>query len=411
MSEQAHPDLLPLDVALTHLLGKVAERISSSGARSESHDLNDADGRILAADIHAACDVPPWNNSAMDGYALASEDAVAGRTVNVSQRIPAGIAPIPLEQGTAARIFTGAPLPVGADTVVMQENCDVRGDAINIRQSAKSEENVRLAGADVRRGTLLFRAGHRLRPVDLGLLASTGIVRVEVGRLPTVALLTTGDELVEPGQPLGPGQIYNSNAAVLKAMLRRLGIQPVEFASVGDSYNETAAVLTRAAAYCDCIVSTGGGSAGEEDHVRTVLQNTGNLDIWKLALKPGKPFAFGQLNNSLFFGLPGNPVSAFVTFVLLVRPALLAMMGATACELPQRSVVAGFAAPRSGLRQEYVRVILEECNGKPVVNLLPDQSSGVLSSLTRADGLAIVPPLTEIEQGMQLRFMAFNDIV
>ena len=410
MSEYSPPELLPLDAALTHLLGVVAARVSSS-ARSESRDLDDADGRVLAADIYAACDVPPWNNSAMDGYALSSADAIAGKTVRVSQRIPAGTAPTPLEPGSAARIFTGAPVPAGADTVVMQENCDIRGDAIDILQSAKPAENVRRAGADVREGTLLFRAGHRLRPVDLGLLASTGVARVEVGRLPTVALLTTGDELIEPDQPLGPGQIYNSNAAVLKAMLRRLGIQPVEFANVADCYAETAAVLTRAAAYCDCIVSTGGVSAGEEDHVRTVLQNTGNLEIWKLALKPGKPFAFGQLNNSLFFGLPGNPVSAFVTFILLVRPALLTMMGASACELPQRWVTVGFSAPRSGVRQEYLRVVLEECDGEQVMNLLPDQSSGVLSSLTRADGLAIVPPLTAIEQGMQLRFIAFSDIV
>jgi molybdopterin molybdotransferase len=272
-------------------------------------------------------------------------------------------------------------------------------------------ENVRRQGADVRQGSVLLQAGHRLRPQDIGLLAATGQATVMVGKRPRVALMTTGDELVEPGLVLRPGQIYNSNVYTLAALLRVLGIDPIMAGQVPDSLEQTEAALRDAAAQADCIITSGGVSAGEEDHVRTALQRCGELAIWKLALKPGKPFAYGKIDNTLLFGLPGNPVSAFVTFLLLVRPALLAMMGASHCSLPERSERAGFSLPESGERQAYLRVCLHGDGGDRHLQLLPDQSSGVLSSVSRADGLVVIPAVTPVAAGDQLRFLSFSDIV
>lgn len=415
------PALMPVDTALQALLAEAAGRVIA-----ERVLLDEADGRVLLDDVHAARDVPPWPNSAMDGYAINSADQ-GGAALVVSQRIPAGCAPAPLQAGTAARIFTGAPLPEGADAVVMQENCELHTDEFQtsqllIRQAVVSRENVRERGADVRRGSLLFSAGHRLRAADLGLLAATGVASVRVGKRPVVALVSSGDELVAPGHELGPGQIYNSNAFVLKALLTRLGLQVLDMGTMADSRAETEQKLRRAAAQVDCIISTGGVSAGEEDHVRAALQAMGQLDIWKLAMKPGKPFAFGRLASGrskahrtqdvLFFGLPGNPVSAYVTFLILVRPCLLALMGSTQPDLPQQLVAAAFDAAPSGARQQYLRVKLQQRAGEaPQLLLLNDQSSGVSSSLVHADGLAIVPPYTGIAAGQLLRFLSFGDIV
>lgn len=400
-------ELMPIGQALEHLLARVAGRV-----QAETISLAAGDGRVLLDDVIAACDVPPCANSAMDGYALNSNDQQPGRQFDVSARLPAGSAPATLAPGTLARIFTGAPLPAGADAVVMQENCEVSSAGVVITQAVTAGENIRKQGADIQAGSVLFKAGHRLRPVDLGLLAATGVATIRVGKQPVVALFSTGNELSEPGQTLAPGQIYNSNAFVIKAMLRRLGLQVINLGTVADTRAATEQTLLSACAQADCIISTGGVSAGEEDHVRAALQHLGELDIWKLALKPGKPFAFGRLNNSLFFGLPGNPVSAFVTFLILVRPTLLRLMGASACTLNEIKLPAGFDAPASGVRQEYIRVKLTtDKAGLPALVPLRDQSSGVLSSVAQADGLAIVPPHTAVSSGQLLRFLSFGDIV
>lgn len=406
--------LIPVEQALEHLLSTLVDKVSA-----QTVTLQHADGRVLLDDVYAACDVPSCDNSAMDGYALNSRLQQTDQPFSVSARIPAGTAPGALIPGTVARIFTGAPVPEGADSVIMQENCQASSAGVLIRQAVVAGENIRKQGADVRAGSLLFSAGHRLRPADLGVLAATGIASVRVGKQPVVALFSTGNELVEPGQALAPGQIYNSNIFVVRALLQRLGLQVIDLGIVGDTRAATEQMLLKAAGLADCIISTGGVSAGEEDHVRAALQHLGELELWRLALKPGKPFAFGRLHNSVFFGLPGNPVSAFVTLLILVRPALLAMMGARECTLKEIQLPSGFDAPASGARQEYLRVTLMRpslesgvhASALPMLVPLRDQSSGVLSSVVNADGLAIVPPFTAISSGQLLRFLPFGDIV
>lgn len=398
--------LMPVEQAQAALYAVAASRV-----QAETVALSEAAGRVLLDTVHAAQDVPPWANSAMDGYAIHVADQHSGQALPLSQRIPAGTAPVPLLAGTAARIFTGAPLPAGANAVVMQENCEIRdsaqGPQLIIQQPVVAGENVRDQGSDVRAGCQLLPAGHRLRPADVGLLAATGVDSVRVGRRPRVALLSSGDELALPGQPLKPGQIYNSNAFVLTALLQQLGLSVMDLGAVADTRAQTEQCLLEAAAQADVIISTGGVSAGEEDHVRAALQSLGQLDIWKLAIKPGKPFAFARLNDSLFFGLPGNPVSAYVTFLILVRPALLALMGAGDAGLREWQMPAGFEGPSSGSRQEYLRVQIVDGQLRP----MPDQGSGVLSSVALADGLAIVPPFSTVSRGQLLRFLPFGDIV
>lgn len=418
MAEHAANALLPVADAAARL------NDDARGLQQrEQVTLLQSDGRATADDIYATMAVPPWDNSAMDGYALRHADIQAGQAYTVSQRIAAGRAPEALQAGTVARIFTGAPLPPGADTVIMQENAQVDSATgqVQFTQLAQQGENVRKRGADLAAGALLFKRGHRLRPVDLGLLAATGVQQVSVGRLPTVAVLTTGDELQLPGQPLGPAQIYDSNSTVLQAMLRRIGIIPSRVLTLPDDYDATCSTLAELATQVDVIISTGGVSAGEEDHVRSALQALGDLKIWKLALKPGKPFAFGRLGRARFYGLPGNPVSSFVTFLLLVRPALLTAAGVSNNQPPFRWVRAAHALEPTTQRQTYVRVTIDygaidnravdNGPGGPQATALQEQSSGVLSSLSRADGLLEVPPHTQVQQGDQLRFFAFDDIV
>lgn len=429
----ARRGLLPVQQAIDTIVADARRRVVA-----EQVDVAQADSRILLADIRASTDVPPWDNSAMDGYAVQAQDAGEGVVLKVSQRVPAGLAPEPLQPGTAARIFTGAPLPEGADAVVMQENCERLPEqssdshaslnaapnatpaatppalgSVRILQAVRVGENVRRRGNDISRDTLLLPAGHRLAPLDLGVLAATGISHVTAGRRPVVAVFSTGDELVTPGTPLRSGQIFNSNAPVMKALLQRMGLQVLELGNVADRRDATVQALKAAATQADCIISTGGVSAGEEDHVRAAVQEHGELAIWKLALKPGKPFAYGRMDTAMFFGLPGNPVSAVVSFVLLVRPALLAMMGAANVTPAWQWCEAGFERPLSGEREEYLRVCVEAASPTrptPRITPLANQSSGAGSSLSRADGLAVIAPHTAVGQGDLLRFLAFDDI-
>ena len=402
--------LTPIDEALSFLLASVAPC-----CEAEVVALLCASGRILSHSITAPLSVPPMANSAMDGYALRSADSVdPERDLAVSQRIAAGQVGARLEAGTAARIFTGAPMPAGADAVVMQENCERRGEGIRVNKAVLPNENVRPIGADIKAGSTVFAQGRRLRPQDIGALASLGLTEVSVTRKLRVALMTSGDELQRPGSALLPGQIYDSNFATLTALLTGLHVDIVDCGRVGDTLAATRDALLDAAGRADCVITTGGVSVGEEDHVRAAIEQLGTIDLWKLAVKPGKPFAFGKITSEgescQFFGLPGNPVSAFVTFALVVRPALLALQGATPASPHSFSVRSGFSRDKGGPRQEYLRAALEQAPEGLVATPLRNQSSGVALSLSRSDGLLIVPPSVGVTQGEILQFIPFSEL-
>ncbi|MDA1370020.1 MAG: molybdopterin molybdotransferase MoeA [Proteobacteria bacterium] len=380
---------------------------------TESVALLEATGRVLAEDLVASVNVPPHANSAMDGYAVQTADlAVDAAVLHVTQRIVAGRVGLPLAAGEAARIFTGAPLPEGADAVVMQENCVLNGDRVEILQIPEPGDNVRRAGEDVRAGEVLLPAGHRLRAQDIGLAASTGLTELSVKRKLRVALMTTGDELVAPGTELKEGQIYNSNFFAIFALLKSLHAEVIELGVIEDDFVSTRQALEEAADQVDCIISTGGVSVGDEDHVKAAVEAVGQLELWSLAIKPGKPFASGKVLDAQFFGLPGNPVSAFVTFVLLVRPCLLTMLGCNKTLPATFLVPAGFACGESGQRQEYIRAYLKRfASGATKLVPFDNQSSGVAASLSRADGLAIIPPYTSIAKGDDLEFISFAELL
>jgi len=379
----------------------------------ESQLLLSAIGRVLAENLIASIDVPPYDNSAMDGYAINSADIAAGKMfLEVAQRIPAGEVGGKLGVGQAARIFTGAPIPVGADAVVMQENCERLENAVHILQGVNPGANIRHAGEDIKAGSTLLSSGHRLVAQDMGILASVGLTTVKVKRQLKIALMTTGNELVQPGTKLAPGQIYNSNFYSIAVLLYNLGAQVIDVGMVSDDLESTEKALQEAASNADCIISTGGVSVGEEDYVKAAVENFGQLKLWKLAIKPGKPIACGEIANTPFFGLPGNPVSAFVTFCLVVRPCLLTMLGCSDVESKQYCVVAAFEFPATGIRQEYLRVSLSRSEqGETEVSPYSNQSSGVNSSLSGADGLAIIPPHTSVSIGDKLVFIPFSELI
>jgi molybdopterin molybdotransferase len=399
--------LTPVDIAFAHLLTTLRPVIED-----EEIPVEEALGRVLACDSIAQINVPPHASSAMDGYAVIAQDTMqAPKQLAVTQRIAAGQVGTDLFPGQAARIFTGAPMPSGADAVVMQENCSYANGVVTILQSATPGENQRQAGEDIETGATLFCQGHRLRAQDLGVLASTGKTEIRVRRKLKVALLTTGDEIIQPGEKLLPGQIYNSNYFTLRALLETLQVEVLDMGVLRDDLESTQSMLEVASKSVDCIVTTGGVSVGEEDHVRTAVAALGKIELWKLAIKPGKPFASGKIGNAQFFGLPGNPVSAFVTFVLLVKPSLLTMLGCKNIGFQSFFIKAGFSAPESGARQEYLRVSLDELNGETTLAPYANQSSGVSASLSHADGLAVVPPHTAIKTGDSLRFISFSELL
>jgi molybdopterin molybdotransferase len=393
--------LMPLDTALQRILAS-----SPAPRSSERIPLSRALGRILAERIEAPIDVPWAANSAMDGYALRFEDCSRQSTFPVSQRIAAGDAPQPLAPNTAARVFTGSALPTGADTVVIQEDCQRVGDAVRLLELPNTKgANVRERGQDIGAGEELVPDGARLGPAQLGLLASVGTDSVVAWTRPTVALLATGTELTPPGRPLRPGQIYSSNAIVLSTLLERLGLPCLDLGVVPDDRDATRDALRAASDQADCVLTTGGVSVGEEDHVRPAVAALGAIDIWKLNLKPGKPFAFGRVGDKPFLGLPGNPVSAFVTFQLLVRPFLLKLMGCREIELPRLRARAAFAWPRPGKREEFLRGRLD-AQGQVIA--YPNQSSGVLSSVAWANCLIEVMPNSPIAPGDTVSVLLLN---
>jgi molybdopterin molybdotransferase len=402
-------DLLPLTEAIERLL-------ASTRPIDETEEVAtfEALGRVLARDLESALDVPPLDNSAMDGYAMRVADVpAAGTLLPVSQRIAAGQVGVPLQPGTAARIFTGAPLPPGADAVVMQELCHAQGDAVRIDTLPQAGQAIRRRGEDVSEGSVVLTRGMRLSPQALGLAATVGAASLTVTRRPRVALFSTGDELAMPGEPLKPGAIYNSNRYTLRGLLQALGCAVTDLGIVPDRLDATREALRRAAEGSDLIVTSGGVSVGEEDHIRPAVAAEGRVALWQVAIKPGKPLAFGAVRRvgageALFMGLPGNPVSSFVTFLLAVAPVLRAMQGADPrlpAALPLR---AGFDWPRPDPRREFLRVRL---GADGALELFPNQSSGVLTSAVWADGLVDNPPGQAIVRGDAVRFLPMHALI
>lgn len=378
----------------------------------ETLALSDADGRILAQDIHSAIDVPGFDSSAMDGFVLCVQDLQHQEPMLISQTILAGHVGQPLQAGTAARIFTGAPIPSGADAVVIQEDTEVSDSTLRLLHAPQPGENIRKRGHDIQAGTRVLEQGHRLRPQDIGLLASLGISQLEVYKPLRVAIINTGDELISPGKQLQAGQIYDSNSFTLESLLTRLGMQVIRAGIVKDDLLSTCNALEQAAAEADCIISSGGVSVGEADYVKAALEKLGTLSLWKLAIKPGKPFSFGTIGSTPFFGLPGNPVAVFVTFLLLVKPCLLRMQGASGPRMQGLQLASGFDRDNSGIRDEFLRVRLET-NAQGLVHLVAfeNQGSSVLNSLSWADGLALLPAKSAIRQGELLTYLPFSGLL
>ncbi|TFF03939.1 molybdopterin molybdenumtransferase MoeA [Pseudomonas sp. BCA14] len=395
--------LMPVEEALQRLLA-MAE--ATPIRETEMLPLAAADGRVLAQDLISTLDLPPWPNSAMDGYALRLSDWT-GEPLAVSQRIFAGQAPQPLAAGTCARIFTGAPVPEGADCVEMQENAVVHADErVSFTESLHADQNIRPQGQETTVGELVLPAGTRLGPIELGLAASLGRDRLEVIRRPRVAVLSTGDELIEPGLPLGPGQIYNSNRRVLCAWLARMGCEVIDAGILPDDLEQTRSRLAGLSAV-DLILSTGGVSVGEADFLGVALREEGELALWKLAIKPGKPLTVGHFRGVPVIGLPGNPASTLVTFALLARPYILRRQGVADVEPLRFEVPVGFEWPKPGNRREYLRGRIEQ--GKAII--YRNQSSGVLRSAAWAEGFVEVVEGTTLKAGDRVNFIPLSEVL
>ncbi len=426
------PALQPFDEALAALLAN-----ATPVTETETLDTLDCDVRVLAADLRSTLNVPPHDNTQMDGYAvrradLAQASEQAPVRLLVAQRIPAGHVGRPLAAGEAARIFTGGLVPDGADAIVMQEQASVEGDHVVFTRCPEPGEWIRRLGEDIRAGSVILPAGTRLSPQATGLAASVGLARLPVRRRVRVACFFTGDELAMPGEPLRPGAIYNSNRFVLVSLLRRLGCVVHDLGNVPDSLQATRDALRRAARDNDLIVTSGGVSVGEEDHVKPAVQAEGELRLWQIAMKPGKPLAYGRVRRgprgdadgsdgskeaggrgagsdfAHFIGLPGNPVSSFVTFVLMVRPFVLRLQGADDVAPRAIAMRADFDWPKPDRRREFLRVRVNERGG---LELFPNQSSGVLTSTVRGDGLVDNPAQHAIAAGDVVRYLPFTALL
>jgi molybdopterin molybdotransferase len=382
----------------------------------ETVPTQEANGRILAEAQTSPLQVPAQDNTQMDGYAVRAADCAGASTtlpisLPVSQRIAAGQVGQPLQPGSAARIFTGASIPQGADAVVMQEQCELLGGGVTVRHTPKAGDWIRRAGEDISAGSVILPAGTRLRSQELGLAASIGLAELPVRRRLRVAVFFTGDELTMPGQPLAPGAIYNSNRFTLRALLENLGCTVEDYGIVPDALDATRAVLRSAAQGHDLIITSGGVSVGEEDHIKPAVEAEGRLDMWQIAVKPGKPLAFGEVGSAFFLGLPGNPVSSFITFLLFVRPFILRLQGVqgtAALEPKAYSMRADFNWPKADRRNEFLRV---KINGEGGLDLFPNQGSGVLTSTVWGDGLLDNPPGRSIASGDQVRFIPFTELL
>jgi molybdopterin molybdotransferase len=387
----------------------------------ESVDTYAALGRILAADVVSPLDVPPMHTSSMDGYAVRTADLAGASpthavTLPVSQRVPAGQPAAPLAPGTAARIFTGATVPPGADAIVMQEMAGATEGGVTFSHTPLPGEWITQQGADIRRGSVILPAGTPLTPQALGLAASVGCAALEVARKVRVAVFFTGDELTMPGEPLRPGAIYNSNRYTLCALLAKLGCDVTDLGIVPDRLDATRETLRRAALGHDLILTCGGVSVGEEDHVKPAVEAEGRISMWQIAMKPGKPLAFGAVrrnagdpngSEAFFIGLPGNPVSSFCTFLLFVRPFILRLAGVNAVEPRVYAMRADFTQKKGDRRNEFLRARLNDQGG---LDVFDNQSSAVLTSTVWGDGLIDNPPENVIRAGDVVRFIPFSEL-
>ena len=405
MSDPAAPRMLSVAEAQAFMLGA-----ARPVAEVELVDTMRANGRVLATAQTSTLNVPERDNTQMDGYAVRAIDCASGAaSLPVSQRIAAGHVGQPLQPGTAARIFTGALIPDGADCVVMQEQCSVLDGVVTVNHVPHAGQWVRRQGEDIRAGGVILGAGRRLRSQEMGLAASVGLAQVPVLRKLRVAVFFTGDELAMPGEPLAPGAVYNSNRFTLRGLLENLGCEITDLGIVPDSLEATKAVLRQAAQGNDLIITSGGVSVGEEDHIKPAVEAEGRLNMWQIAVKPGKPLAFGEVREAFFVGLPGNPVSSFVTFLLFVRPFILRLQG-VAGNLAPRSyqLPAAFERMKADKRNEFLRA---RVNDDGELELYTNQSSGVLTSTVWGDGLIDCPPGLSIARGDMLRFIPFNELL
>jgi len=407
--------MLTAQQALDHLLSH-----AKAVKQTEDVPMQAALGRVLAQNVNSLVDVPPLDNTSMDGYAVRSTDAAtSGAVLQIAQRIPAGSVGVQLEPGTAARIFTGAPVPPGADAVVMQEDCTlVEGSAseVQVNIPPTAGQWIRRRGEDLTAGKTALSAGIFLRPQELGVAASAGLTHLNVKRRVKVAAFFTGDELALPGEPLKPGGIYNSNRDTLLACLRSLGCEPTDLGIVPDRLEATRQALRKASKDHDLIITSGGVSVGEEDHIKPAVTAEGRLDLWQIAIKPGKPLAFGAVRKSerpqdgeaWFIGLPGNPVSSFVTFLLFVRPFILKLQGRDVGPIHPYPMRADFDWLKADRRNEFLRVKVNQQGG---LDLFPNQSSGVLTSASWGDGLVDCPPGQAIKAGDLVKYIPFNALL
>ncbi|MEG1969572.1 MAG: molybdopterin molybdotransferase MoeA [Burkholderiaceae bacterium] len=367
----------------------------------------EANGRVLARDLVSGMAVPAMDNSQMDGYALRAADATAAPlSLPVSQRIAAGHVGAPLAAGTVARIFTGAVVPPGADAIVPQEATVAGEGAVMIKEPPAAGAWIRRAGSDIEAGATILAAGCKLGPADVGLAASVGLAALEVFGRVKVAVFFTGDELVMPGEPLPPGRIYNSNRFMLRGLLETLGCEVIDLGNIPDTRAATIAAFERAAGQADLILTSGGVSVGEEDHVKPAVEALGSLALWQIAIKPGKPLAYGEVGGVPFIGLPGNPVSSFVTFLLFARPYLLRRQGVSHTGVVATEMRADFDWPRADRRREFLRVRRNAAGG---LDLFPNQNSAVLTSCSWADGLVDLPAGQTVARGQAVRYLSFSE--
>ncbi|MDC3391636.1 molybdopterin molybdotransferase MoeA [Candidatus Thioglobus sp.] len=402
--------LMSADDALSFLIDSVCVT-----AMTEEVSLDDSLGRILASDIHSTINVPGFDNSAMDGYTIALNDnqiAKENLSFDVVDRIAAGSTGNDLKIGNAARIFTGAPIPNGANTVVMQEECTLSEDKsqITVKRAINLNENIRPTGNDILKDNVILSSGRQIKPQDISLAASVGVGELVVFKKIKVGVFFTGDELVEPGNPLTPGKIYNSNRYALVALLKQVGCDVINLGNIEDKLDTTCEALEALESQCDLIMTTGGVSVGEEDHVKPAVEKLGELNLWKIRMKPGKPLAYGKVKQTPFIGLPGNPVSSFVTFCIFSLPFIKKMQGNSNYESKILKVKTNFDCKRAKPRREYARVRIDHSTETPLANLFPKQGSDVMSSVVWADGIIEIPENTTFETGTILNYYSMSEL-